>query len=77
MAVLLPAGALVEQYGGFCFVLLGGLGHVLANALGPGAARTSYWALFSLRIILGGLQAFVVPSFYYLVSRWIPDEEKR
>lgn len=77
LAFLLPAGVVVELYGGKWVAVIGGAGHVLLNLLAPIAARTSFWMLYSSRIMMGGAEAFVLPAQYYYLTRWVPESEKR
>ena len=77
ISLLLPSGSAIGHFGGKWIAVIGGVGHVTLNLIAPWAARTSYWLLFASRIMMGGAEATVLPSLYYMVTRWVPDNEKR
>lgn len=77
---LVPSGALTEAVGGARLAGVSGLALAIFTLLGPWAARShqgGYWALFASRVAVGGAVAAMVPAFVQLVTRWVPDDEKR
>lgn len=77
---LVPSGALTEAVGGARLAGFSGLALAIFTLLGPWAARShqgGYWALFASRVAVGGAVAAMVPAFVQLVTRWVPDDEKR
>ena len=73
---LLPCSHISEYYGGRRLATVGGIGHVIFNFASPWAARFNYWSLVGCRVAIGVSHATQVPSFYYMLTRWIPDSEK-
>src|SRR5699024_5353783 len=51
--------------------------HVVLNLVGPTVARWSYMGLMATRILVGTAGGAMVPANYYLITRWVPDDEKR
>lgn len=65
------SGSLADKYGAKYPLFFCGLGSSLVSLLTPFAARYSLPVLIALRIVLGMLQAAVIPASYDLFNRWL------
>merc|ERR1712012_1361620 len=70
-------GSLAEKFGtkivlGFICVLLPSV----LTLLTPIATAWNFWALFTIRILIGLAESATFPSLPPLVSRWVPEEER-
>lgn len=74
--LLIPSGRLTEIFGGKIVATVGGIGSVTMNFIAPLAARKSLWFFFVIRILMGAFGATFLPSFYNIMSRWVPDNFK-
>ncbi|CAG2102002.1 unnamed protein product [Medioppia subpectinata] len=70
-------GRLAEIYGAKWLCAGGIAASIVINALTPLIARSApYWLLLASRVVLGMFQAFIFPSSFALLTKWIPDHER-
>lgn len=72
----IPGGRFAETIGPRVLVSFGVIMSGIINLLTPLMAHYFYLFIGS-RVLLGATQAMVFPSAFSLVSRWIPDQERR
>ncbi|XP_054158501.1 putative inorganic phosphate cotransporter [Oppia nitens] len=76
--MLQVVGGRLSELFGAKWMCAGGIAvSILINACTPVIARSHiYWLLLASRVVLGLSQAFIFPSTYALLSRWVPDHER-
>lgn len=71
-----PGGRMCERFGPRMLATTGLIGTGVVNLVTPLIAP--YYIPFLIsRVVLGCLQAMVFPAAFSLITRWIPEEERR
>ncbi|CAG4952631.1 unnamed protein product [Colias eurytheme] len=73
----IPAGVLARRVGGKVLITIAIAVNSLISLLMPFLANIGGWKVVcACRVLQGMTQGFVFPSTHYLISQWIPLEEK-
>ncbi|XP_019621641.1 PREDICTED: sialin-like [Branchiostoma belcheri] len=69
-------GVLEQKLGGKLVYGTGMLAIAALDALGPVASRTSPWAMFAVRFIMGLVSGVLFPTMYGVWGRWAPPTDR-
>jgi MFS family permease len=69
-------GRLAEIFGAKWLAAGGITMSIIINSFTPLIAKSGYVPFIASRVCLGVSQAFVFPSLYALITKWLPDHER-